>query len=247
MMRRIIYTIPRELIGFVSGRSIGLLMLASILSVAASMMRANASSVIDSYLLWAWGGMSQNMDIFQLSIWLITGLSFAIPYGHWLETDIATRSNTLYRYGSFNRWVISKLVACVFLAAIYTMLFCLTSFVMIYVSASFQIGETAYGILGALFILNILRFFRISLTALCCSQTRNQLTRTGPILITIFETAIFIGSVSADTWMPSSIYIINSAWPVLLRIAVSVCICVILIAVWLKVMSVCYGKTGLIS
>ena len=95
-MRRIIYTIPRELIGFVSGRSIGLLMLASILSVAASMMRANTSSVIDSYLLWAWGGMSQNMDIFQLSIWLITGLSFAIPYGHWLETDIATRSNTLY-------------------------------------------------------------------------------------------------------------------------------------------------------
>lgn len=53
MMRRIIYTIPRELIGFVSGRSIGLLMLASILSVAASMMRANTSSVIDSYLLWA--------------------------------------------------------------------------------------------------------------------------------------------------------------------------------------------------
>ncbi|MEA4898523.1 MAG: hypothetical protein VB115_09785 [Christensenellaceae bacterium] len=247
MMRRIMYTIPRELMGFASRKSVGLLILAGILSAASGMMRANASSVIDSYLLWAWGGMSQNIDALQLSIWLITGLSFAIPYGYWLETDIATRSNSLYRYGSFTRWIISKLVACLLLAVIYTTIFYLTSFVIIYVSGSFQIEVKAYGLLGALFVLNILRFYRISLTALCCSQTRNQLTRTGPIIITIFETGIFIGGTTADKWMPSPIYMINSDWPVTLRIAVSVCICVILVAVWLKVMSVCYEKAGLNS
>ncbi|MEA4897062.1 MAG: hypothetical protein VB115_02340 [Christensenellaceae bacterium] len=240
-------TIPRELKGFSSRKSVGLLMLAGILSAASGMMRASASSVIDLHLLWAWGAMSQDMDALQLSIWLITGLSFAIPYGHWLEADIAMRSNSLYRYGSFTRWIISKLVACLLLAVIYTTVFYLTSFVTIYVSGSFQIEVKAYGLLGALFVLNILRFYRISLTALCCSQTSNQLTRTGPIIITIFETGIFIGGTTADKWMPSPIYMINSDWPVVLRVAVSVCICVILVVVWLKVMSVCYEKAGLTS
>lgn len=245
MMRRIMYTIPRELIGFFSKRSVGLLVLAGILSAASSIMKANASSFINIPLLWAWGGMAQDLDAFQLSIWLVTGLSFAVPYGHWLEADISMRSNTMHRYGSFTRWIISKLIACLFLAIICTSMFCLVSFALIYVLGPFHIGGKICGLLGALFIMNILRFFRISLTILCCSQSKNQLTRTGPIVVTIFETVIFIEGVVADKWIPSPIFMMNSIWPATLRIVVSICISAILVVVWLKTMSVYFEKAGL--
>ncbi len=179
------------------------------------------------FLFYACGGIKPGFDSYQLSVWLIGGLSIIVPMGRWLESEFRMRKNAMHRYGSLANWYQVKMISCAVVAFGAATIQFLTSFIILSLQNHSGMEITDIPVVMGMQINNILRYYRINILMVCFTMTPTPLSRTASIISVSSEVMIYVASILTYRWFPTPLCIMDSDWSLPTTLLVSLGVCII--------------------